>query len=67
MAESRPPLFFNLRGGLLSSTTLSALKLQFVEKYLLLAILRVLEGKIAVLRVLEGFLDKSEKYWGSTF
>ena len=32
-----------------------------IEKYLLLAILRVLEGKIAVLRVLEGFFDKSEE------
>ena len=60
------PHYFSILEGVyflqfFPKTTLSALKLQFVEKYLLLAILRVLEGKIAVLRVLEGFLDKSEE------
>ena len=39
-------------------TTLSALKLQFVEKYLLLTILGVLELKITVLGLLEGLLEK---------
>ena len=60
------PHYFSILEGVyflqfFPKTTLSALKLQFVEKYLLLAIFRVLEGKIAVLRVLEGFLDKSEE------
>ena len=57
MAESRPPLFFNFRGGLLS----------YHSKCLKTAIfpLKPLKGlkpkEIEVLRHFEGFFEKSEE------
>ena len=62
MPESRPPLFFNFRGGLLSSLfsknpskcLKTAIFPQKLPKGLKTA-------EIAVLRHLEGFFDKSDK------
>ena len=61
MPESRPPLFFNFRRGLLSlifsKNTLWASKLQFLVKILEAKF----SGKIAVLRNLEWFFEKIEE------
>ena len=59
IAESRPPLFFNFRGGLLSSLLPSkCLKTAISVGFRPFGGFR---GKIAVLRHLEGFFEKSEE------
>ena len=62
MSESRPPLFFNFRGGLLSSlfskNPLKCLKTAISVSFRPFGGFR---GKIAVLRHLEGFFEKSEE------
>ena len=62
MEESKPLLFFNFRGGLLSSlfskNPFKCLKTAISVSF---RPFRGFRGKIAVLRHLEGFFEKSEE------